>query len=47
MREFRATDVAYRAGHSVEVLLRFYAKCLDVRTNIANKRIEVALLEAS
>jgi len=36
-----------RAGHSVEVLLRVYAKCLDEGTAAANRRIEAALLEAS
>ena len=41
-----ATDVAERAGHSVEVLLRVYAKCLDEGTAIANRRIEAALQEA-
>jgi integrase len=40
------TDVADRAGHSVEVLLRVYAKCLDEGTAIAN-RIEAALREAT
>ena len=41
-----ATDVAERAGHSVEVLLRVYARCLDEGTAIANRRIEAALREA-
>ena len=36
-------DVAQRAGHSVEVLLRVYAKCLDGGETVANKRIEAAL----
>ncbi len=40
-------DVAVRAGHSVEVLLRVYAKCLDGGEAVANKRIEAALNEAS
>jgi len=31
------------AGHSVEVLLRVYAKCLDGGELVANKRIEAAL----
>jgi integrase len=39
-------DVAQRAGHSVEVLLRVYAKCLDGGEAIANKRIEAALNDA-
>jgi integrase len=38
-----ATEVAERAGHSVEVLLRVYAKCLDDGEGIANKRIDAAL----
>lgn len=41
-----ATDVAERAGHSVEVLLRVYAKCLDEGTASANRRIEAALRQA-
>ena len=36
-------DVADRAGHSVDVLLRVYAKCLDGGEKVANKRIEAAL----
>ena len=35
--------MAARAGHSVEVLLRVYAKCLDDGEAIANKRIDAAL----
>jgi hypothetical protein len=38
-----ATDVAERAGHSVEVLLRVYAKCLDDGEATANQRIAAAL----
>ena len=38
-----ATEVAERAGHSVEVLLRVYAKCLDGGEDIANRRIGAAL----
>ena len=38
--------VAERAGHSVEVLLRVYAKCLDDGEHIANTRIDAALLDA-
>jgi len=38
--------VAERAGHSVEVLLRVYAKCLDDGDNTANTRIEAALRDA-
>jgi integrase len=36
-------EVAQRAGHSVAVLLRVYAKCLDGAAELANKRIEQAL----
>lgn len=36
-------DVAERAGHGVDVLLRVYAKCLDGGEEVANKRIEAAL----
>jgi len=38
--------VAERAGHSVEVLLRVYAKCLDDGEDIANTRIDAALRDA-
>ena len=38
--------VAERAGHSVEVLLRVYAKCLDDGEDIANTRIDAALKAA-
>jgi integrase len=38
-----APDVAERAGHGVEVLLRVYAKCLDGQKEIANQRISDAL----
>jgi integrase len=41
-----ATDVAERAGHSVEVLLRVYAKCLDDGEAASNKRIDAALRAA-
>ncbi|HZL65922.1 MAG TPA: tyrosine-type recombinase/integrase [Candidatus Limnocylindrales bacterium] len=41
-----ATEVAERAGHSVEVLLRVYAKCLDDGEAVANKRIDAALQAA-
>ncbi len=41
-----ATEVADRAGHSVQVLLRVYAKCLDDGEAVANKRIDAALLVA-
>jgi integrase len=38
-----ATDVANRAGHSVEVLLRVYAKCIEGGEEAANRRIDEAL----
>ncbi|WP_456152555.1 hypothetical protein [Microbispora rosea] len=38
-----APDVAERAGHSVDVLLQVYAKCLDDQQEIANRRIDDAL----
>jgi integrase len=37
------TEIAERAGHSVEVLLRVYAKCVHGQAEIANKRIEEIL----
>ena len=37
------TDVAERAGHSVDVLLRVYASCIDGGEAAANQRIETAL----
>ncbi|MFG2529401.1 hypothetical protein [Streptomyces sp. NPDC048516] len=40
------TEVARRAGHSVAVLSRFYAKVLDGKRDQANERIERALREA-
>ncbi|MEU6849932.1 tyrosine-type recombinase/integrase [Actinacidiphila alni] len=36
-------EVARRAGHSVAVLLKVYAKCLDGATDMANARIDAAL----
>ncbi len=39
------TEVAERAGNSVEVLLSRYAKCLDGRQEVANRRIEDLLNE--
>ncbi|MEW2471764.1 site-specific integrase [Streptomyces sp. NPDC046994] len=39
------TKVAERAGNSVEVLLTRYAKCLDGRQEVANRRIEDLLRE--
>jgi integrase len=38
-----ATQVAEWAGHSVEMLLRVYAKCLDGQDEIARRRITAAL----
>ncbi|HEX5494921.1 MAG TPA: tyrosine-type recombinase/integrase [Mycobacteriales bacterium] len=38
-----ATEVAARAGHSVHVLLKVYAKCIDGQTEAMNVRIERAL----
>ncbi|MFD0731955.1 tyrosine-type recombinase/integrase [Planotetraspora mira] len=38
-----APDVAERAGHGVDVLLRVYAKCVDGQQEIANRRIDDAL----
>ena len=37
------TEIAKRAGHSVEVLLRVYAKCVHGQEEIANQRIEEIL----
>ncbi|TQJ90015.1 tyrosine-type recombinase/integrase [Streptomyces sp. SLBN-31] len=39
------TEVAGRAGNSVEVLLGRYAKCIDGRQEIANRKIEELLRE--
>ncbi|MEU6790018.1 tyrosine-type recombinase/integrase [Nonomuraea angiospora] len=38
-----APEVAERAGHSVDVLLKIYAKCIDGQREVANQRIENAL----
>lgn len=38
-----ATQVAEWAGHSVEVLLKVYAKCLDGQEAVARRRVEQAL----
>lgn len=38
-----ATEVADRAGHSVDVLLRVYAKCIDGQEATVNRRIDEAL----
>jgi hypothetical protein len=41
-----ATEVAERAGHRVDVLLRVYASCIDGSEPIANQRIENALIDS-
>jgi hypothetical protein len=38
-----ATEVARRAGHSVVVLLKVYAHCIDGQDGTVNKRIADAL----
>jgi integrase len=38
-----ATQVAEWAGHSVEVLLKVYAKCLDGHDEVARRRVQEAL----
>ncbi|BCJ58789.1 hypothetical protein [Micromonospora endophytica] len=38
-----APEVAERAGHSVDVLLKVYAKCLDGDRSRTNERIEATL----
>ncbi|GAT70249.1 integrase [Planomonospora sphaerica] len=40
-----ATEVAKRAGHSVDVLLRVYAKCIEGQRGRANRQISEALLQ--
>ncbi|HEX5596640.1 MAG TPA: hypothetical protein VFX61_11595, partial [Micromonosporaceae bacterium] len=40
---FPATEVAERAGHSVDVLLKVYARCIDGQEATVNQRIEDAL----
>jgi hypothetical protein len=41
--EVAAPDVAERAGRSVDVLPKVYAKCIDGQRELANRRIEAAL----
>jgi integrase len=41
-----ATQVAEWAGHSVHVLLKVYANCIDGQDEAARKRIEAALPDA-
>jgi hypothetical protein len=38
-----APEVAERAGHSVDVLLRVYTKCVDGQQEITNRRVNDAL----
>ncbi|MDN3356113.1 tyrosine-type recombinase/integrase [Actinomadura sp. DC4] len=38
-----ATEVAERAGHSVDVLLKVYAKCIEGQKDMINDRIQDAL----
>ncbi len=40
------TEVAKRAGHSVAILMKIYAKCLDGQEDVMNTRIERALSSA-
>ena len=40
-------QVAEWAGHSVAILLKIYAKCIDGQDDIARRRIEDALGEAN
>jgi hypothetical protein len=42
-RSARRVRAVRGAGHSVAVLLKVYAKCLDGATDMANARIEAAL----
>ncbi|GGO10637.1 hypothetical protein GCM10011574_27400 [Microbispora bryophytorum] len=37
-------EAADRAGHGIDVMLRVYAKCIDGQREIANQRIEAALV---
>ncbi|WP_424923697.1 tyrosine-type recombinase/integrase [Actinomadura darangshiensis] len=39
-----APEAAERAGHGVDVMLRVYAKCIDGQRDVANQRIEDALV---
>jgi hypothetical protein len=38
-----ATQVAEWAGHSLHVLLKVYAKCIDGQEDAARQRVEAAL----
>ncbi|MET8335630.1 hypothetical protein ABZV14_07010 [Streptosporangium canum] len=42
--EVPAPEVARRAGHGVDVLLRVYATCIDGQEETANRRIDDALV---
>lgn len=44
-RRRRTGQVAEWAGHSVAVLLRVYARCIDGQDQITKRRIEDALRE--
>ncbi|GLX06173.1 hypothetical protein Misp03_31000 [Microbispora sp. NBRC 16548] len=39
-----APEAAERAGHGINVMLRVYAKCIDGQREIANQRIQAALV---
>jgi integrase len=39
-----APEAAERAGHGLDVMLRVYAKCIDGQRDVANRRIEAALI---
>ncbi|GAA2645869.1 hypothetical protein GCM10010399_94490 [Dactylosporangium fulvum] len=41
-----ATQVAEGAGHSVNVLLKVYAKCIDGQDEAVRRRIEAALTQS-
>ncbi|MFI7132118.1 hypothetical protein ACIBQ1_41030 [Nonomuraea sp. NPDC050153] len=41
-----APEVAGRAAHTVDVLLKIYATCIDGRREVAGQRIEKALGES-
>jgi hypothetical protein len=44
VRETNGCDQAQgRAGHSVDVLLKIYAGCIDAEADTANQRIDQAL----
>lgn len=38
-----APEVAARAGHSVDVLMKVYARCLDGQRDLVNERISAVL----